>query len=62
MLDELSELLDGRFFYVDDKIKAQMIYEKICKNIASSAHQLEVSVWIVTNIISIPVMMLFPLN
>jgi predicted nuclease of predicted toxin-antitoxin system len=28
---ELSELLDGRFFYVDNKTKAQMIHEKICK-------------------------------
>ena len=26
---ELSELLDGRFFYVDNKTKAQMIFEKI---------------------------------
>ena len=28
---ELSELLGGRFFYVDNKTKAQMIHEKICK-------------------------------
>ena len=26
---ELSELLGGRFFYVDNKTKAQMIHEKI---------------------------------
>ena len=28
---ELSDLLDGRFFYVDNKTKAQMIHEKICE-------------------------------
>lgn len=28
---ELSELLGGRFFYVDSKTKAQMIHENICK-------------------------------
>ena len=26
---ELSELLDGRFYYLDNKTKAQMIYDKL---------------------------------